>query len=355
MERLKSTLTTEVTLPYIFELEEAIELSGFSGFIPITFISDMIAVAMSKLLAVELEDTEYIQQLKTLIRFVQSPMVDTMLIIKLLGQKRDLRQIEKYAISKQAFNMQKVSSSYNYSFDIKKIPDNIKQLLDITTDHEDEIEKLPEEIINILTISSGYGRFIKTSSTYRSTSTQMASYGDIIRIPKHKYIDPLFQYKFSVKGYEYSTDELYTVPGDNLVVGFFIGTYTSSHTIKSLLKLLGALVLQHGVEKNVTVYSFYGESHNKKVLKDINDIIDYFAAPFQLKMYSVDNTASLNTMITENKGSEIIFMPNIRKDCAILPNNTGLCKVNIVSFLGSNYNIKYANICKQTGGIFTTI
>jgi hypothetical protein len=183
----------------------------------------------------------------------------------------------------------------------------------------------------------------------------MESYGDIVKIPKHKYIDPLFDYKFAVKSYNYMTDNLINIQGDRLIVGYYIGSYVNNHPIKSILKLLGSVVLQYGSAKQVIVYSFYGDSYKKTVLKNSIDIIKFFNEPLQLKIFSIDNTNALNTMISENRGDEIIFMPNIRKDCSIYPGNAGLCKINILSFAGSHYNVKFSSICKQTGGIFITI
>jgi len=355
MKRLQSTLIADVLLPYEFELNEAIEFAGLTGYIPYTFISDLVAIATCKTLDIDIKDTEYTQQLYSLIKFVQKPLVDTILVVKLLGQKYDLRAIEHYAISKSSFSFEKLPFSFNYPFELKNIPDNVKELLNITEDHEAGIEELSEEVINILTITNGYGKFIKTSSVYTSAPSKMETYGDIIKVPKHKYVDPLFDYKFSIKAYDYLTDNLINVNGDKLIIGYYIGPYVSSHPIRAILKLLGSIVFQYGVDKKVVVYSFFNDSYKKVQLTNSQDILDFFSSPIQLKMFSIDNTLALNTMISENRGDEIIFMPNITKDCSIYPGNAGLCKINILSFTGSSYNIKFSNICKQTGGIFTTI
>ncbi len=355
MNRLRSTLISNINLPYEFELDEAIEFAGLTGYIPYVFICDLVAVATCKVLNIAIPDTEYAYKLYELVRFVQKPLVDTILIVKLLGQKYNLREIEKYAEKQAIFDLENISASFNYPFELKDISSDVKELLNITEDFEKEIEKLPDEVINILTITSGYGDFIKTSSLYTASPTKMESYGDIVRIPKHKYIDPLFDYKFSVKAYDYMTDHLININGDKLIIGYYIGPYISKHPITAILKLLGAIVLQYGNKKSVIVYSFYNDIYEKITLNSTADIIDYFSKPQQLKIFSINNTTALNTMISENRGDEIIFMPNINRDCAIYPGNAGLCKINILSFTGSKYNIKFANICKQTGGIFTTI
>jgi len=355
MNRLRSTLISNVNLPYEFELDDAIEFAGLTGYIPYVFICDLVAVATCKVLKIDIPDTEYAQTLYSLIKFIQKPLIDTILVVKMIGQKYNLRKIEEYAERKSGFNIDEIPFSFNYPFELKDIPQDIRILLNITDDHVNNIEKLPDEIVNILTITSGYGDFIKSSSIYTASYTKMESYGDIVKIPKHKYIDPLFDYKFSVKAYDYMTEHLVNVNGDKLIIGYFIGSYVSKHPIRAVLKLLGSIILQYGDKKQIVVYKFYGNTHDKTVLSSSEDIIKYFGAPQQLKVFPTDNTQALNTMISENRGDEVIFLPNIEKDCAIYPGNAGLCKVNILSFTGSKYNIKFANICKQTGGIFLTI
>ena len=56
-----------------------------------------------------------------------------------------------------------------------------------------------------------------------------------------------------------------------------------------------------------------------------------------------------------NKGSEVLYMPNIKNNCTIQSGMRSFCKVNIISLVKSSFNMQYSNICKQTNGIFLTI
>jgi len=97
MKRLRSTLISDISLPYEFELDNAIEFAGLSGFIPITFLTDLIAVSTAQLLGITIEHSEYVEQLISIVKLVQRPLADSVLLVKVLGAYRDLRLIEKYA------------------------------------------------------------------------------------------------------------------------------------------------------------------------------------------------------------------------------------------------------------------
>lgn len=355
--RLPSTLSVDLQLPSNNILQQSFEKVGWNGYVPINFFSLIANMVKCKLLSITPELTAlYEVPLWDLVVSSKTNLwlENSLKIVKVIGANRDLRIIERFIVDRHEFEMQQIPFSFNYSFDINSLDSNTRQLLHITQNHEDNLEKLPEDVIHILTIASGYGQFIKTSKTNVTDYAQMTTYGDIVKVSKHNLASPLFDYKFAIKSYDISHETEVLVHSKELVLGYFVGSSIGGFTVQSIIKLLGALMLEHKTP-NITIYSFYGDYYDKVTITDYQSFVDYFSTPKQLKLYPINNTKALQSMIMENKGSELVFLPNPMNDCSILPGHIGLCKINIISFTESVYNIKYASICKRTHGLFLTI
>jgi len=267
-----------------------------------------------------------------------------------------IRIIESYAKENIALQMDNIGFSFNYKFDIKDISTSTQKLLNISKKQIQEIDSLSDAIIDILTIANGLGSFLKTSKQITTVSKTMNSYGDIIKVNKHILADPLFKYKFSIKAYDVPKESLITNKSNKIVVGYFLGNYKRQGIVSILLKLLGTILLNNYTKGiKIIIYSFYADTYLKKELLTEADIIDYFSSPKQLKLFAINNTKSLETMIVENSGDDIVFLPNILGDCQIRNGISGTNRVNIISVKEAEYNLQYANVCKKTGGTFITI
>lgn len=360
MKTFKSIYLDNGLVPDDSLIYNALEDVGYEGFLPKTFIADLLIVSKYKLLRVEVPQTvsEYIYSIYKIIDSVNiSKWVrDTMYLLKRIGQKYNFRTIESYARKGTNFDLSDISFSFNYVFDIKEINKEVQKLLNISDAQIQEMERLPDDIIDALTIANGLGSFLKTSKRIVADNKQMTSYGDITKIHKHAFADPLFKYKFSIKAYDLDTESIITNKSNRIVIGYFFGNYKRQGIVNILVKILGVIVLNNyikGIE--IIVYSFYADSYTKVELHSVNEVIDYFSSPKQLKIFSINNSKSLESMILENPGDDIIFLPNVLNSCYVDNNMSGSNRVNIISVVESNYNLQYSNVCKKTGGTFLTI
>lgn len=357
MNRLISSLPHKFMLPFYYNMNDQLERIEWNKYVPYKFIADSLVVTRDILLHNDnTERSEYYNAILAL--FSNTRLVnwvaDTLRVLKEISTVKDLRVIEDYASTKTAFDLQEVNASFNYVFDFASVDKNIKILLGITEAQELELEELDADLVEILTIASSYGSMIKTSKSLQTTTKQMTSYSDVNRITKANLASPLFMYKFSLKLYNINQETPITIDGDHIILGYFLSNRVENKSMQTILKLLGTLLLTHDKPK-ITIYSFYGGSYNKDDLYTKEEIISYFSAPKQLMLYPIDNSVALQTLIIENKGKELIFLPNVKADCVLLPVHTGLCKINILSYNSSKYNLKYSTICKRTNGIFLTI
>ena len=366
MKKFESTFLDNSILPSDSLIYNALIDVGYEGFIPKTFIADLLILSKYKLLVnnlsnVMFSNTSKIDYFKSLCSIIESSNIlhwvrDTMYIVKKVGKKCNLRTIENYAKNGLPFDLSNIPSSFNYQFDIKSITSEVQQLLNITKSQYEEIEKLPEDIIEILTIANGLGSFLKTSKQIVSKSKQMSSYGDITKIHKHLYADPLFKYKFSIKSYDIDSDAVVTRNSNKIVIGYYFGNYQRQGLIGILIKLLGTIVLNNFTEGvKIIIYSFYIDTYSKKELSSVEEVIEYFSGPKQLKLFSISNTLALENMINENPGDDIILLPNILNGCYLSNSISGSNRVNIISVSECQYNLQYSNVCKKTGGTFLTL
>jgi len=341
----------------IFENLEAI---GYTGYIPKVFITDLLIVSRYKLLHLNFKtDTEYKESLSEIVDSMRLKywLKDILNLIKNLSKKYNLRTIELYATKGEGFKQDEIPFSNNYPFELSEINASIIEFLNITKNQLDEIERLPEAVIKILTIASGLGNFIKTSFQPSLVEAEMDKYGDITKVRKSVYVDPLFKYRLVTKGYDTNKDTIKTVYSKRLVAGFFLNNFSPELPAPLLLKLLGTILLSMLntlKEIDIVVYSFYGTSYEKFKLNSIEDIIKTFSKAFQLKLFPIDNSESLEIMMKENPGSEVLYILNVNKPCNLKITNTG-CKINLISSITSKFNNQYLNICKQSQGTLVTI
>jgi len=337
-----------------------LETIGYFGFIPKEFLTDLLIVSRYKLLSMKInKPSKYIQSLIDIINSykINNWIKDTIKLFGKLEKKYNLRILNICAITDEVPNLELITKSFNYKFDISSIPNSIITFLKISENQLKEIEKLPEEIITILTLASGTGNFIKTSISYKTIKTPMRNYSDIVRIPKSKFADPLFEYKLTTKQYNINSETTVTTKSDKLVVGFFLNNFSPELPASIILKLLGVILL-YMVEEiskvNVVLYSFFEDSYDKMIINSIEDIIKIFSIPFQLKLFPINNSNALEIMMTENSGADIVFVVNNKADCFLKVKNSGT-RVNLISSKTSKFNIRYSTICKQTNGVFLTI
>jgi len=301
---------------------------------------------------------EYVGSIHKIVRsnHIMHWVRDTMQLVKRIGEKHDLRLINEYACKCRKIIVDDFGKSFNYTFDIHQIDANVRTLLNITPDQLLQIEKIPDDVIQVLTIANGLGSFLKTSKRIVAEYKQMNSYGDITKIHKHCFADPLFNYKFSIKAFDLDTDAVIQHKSNKIVIGYFFGNYKRQGLLNILLKLLGAIVLNNFTDGiKIVIYSFLADTYSKKELQSVEEVIDYFSNPKQLKLFSINNSKALETMIVENPGDDIIYLPNILSSCYVSNSISGSNRVNIISVLECTYNLQYSNVCKKTGGTFLTI
>jgi len=348
------------TIPDDGIIYSELDAIGYSGYIPKEFLADLLIISKHKLLNTNvLINTLYVQSLIDIISTYKITywVKDTIKLLNKLGNKYNLRVLNTCALVGDTPNFDIINKSFNYKFDINTIPNSIITFLKITNNQLKEIEKLPEELITILTLASGTGNFVQTSISYKIEKTPMRQYGDITKIAKSKFADPLFKYKFSTKSYRFNTEIKTMTKSNKLVVGFFLNNFSPEFPASLILKLLGVILL-YMVEEimniDITLYSFFGDEYDKIEMKSIEDIIRIFSIPFQLKLFPINNSNALEIMMIENSGADIVFVVNTKADCFLKIKNSGT-RVNLISSKDSKFNIKYSTVCKQTNGAFLVI
>ena len=363
MKHTKTFISTYLNNDFIPEdsiIYNTLDEIGFNGFIPKNFIADLLIISKYKLLKLKMPDlnNEYINSIYEIINSldITNWVYDTLYFLKRISNKYNLRTIEAYANAGNKVKLTDIDFSYNYVFDLTNVNEHMQKLFNISDAQMQEIEKLPEDIVDVLTIANSVGSFLKTSKTIVSSNKQMTTYGDIVKIHKHMFADPLFKYKFSIKAYDLDIDTITTHKSNKIIIGYFFGNYKRQGITEILIKLLGAIVLNNYTEGiEIIVYSFFMDTYQKEELHTIDEIIRYFSSPKQLKLFLIDNSKSLETMITENLGNDIVFIPNILGSCHLKDNLSGTNRVNIISVKESDYNLQYANVCKKTKGTFLII
>jgi len=333
---------------------------GYEGYIAKTFLSDLLLFSKLYLMKIEYEDKSKYAELMIKLIFDNSIRLwleDSIKLYVELSTRYDLRILESIAISNKEFNLNEIEHSYNYVFDIHNINLDVQLLLDITEDHLNEIDKLPDNIIKILQLSSGYGNFINTAISTTTATDKMRKYGDVIKIAKHKFVDPLFDLKFATKSYNISSEQEITHKSSKLVIGYFLNAFAASMPGNILLRTLGAILLnsvQNNSNIDVHIYELYGaNSYNKINLKSIDQIIEFFKQDKQLELFPADNSV-INKMIKYHPNSDIIFIPNIHSYCDVKVSFAS-SRINIISSNLSKFNKNFENICKSSGGTFLVL
>jgi hypothetical protein len=359
MKTFKSLYLNNELIPDDYLIYSALEYVGYEKFVPKHFVADLLVLAKMKLLGINyVTNNQYLLSVKNIVETntIAAWIKDTTQILLRISEKYDLRVIEKYAISGDDLDFSIIKSSFNYVFDIERVPENVAKLLNITAAQRLEIIKLSDEVIEVLTIANGLGRFLKTSKQIVSAEKSMNSYGDIVKVHKHNFADPLFKYKFSIKEYDLDYDIMRVKHSDKIIIGYFFSTYKRAAITEILLKLLGVIAItNYNKGMKIIIYSFLLDTYSKKELNSVEELISYFSQPKQLKLFHINNTKAIETMIKENPGDDIVYLPNILGDCYLNNNLSGTNRVNIISVKESDYNIHYSNVCKKTGGTLITL
>jgi len=333
------------------------EFYGYDGYIAKTFLSDLLYA--SKLFILQFKpdnSTRYNIIINKIIstNSIKDWIQDTIKLYIVISTKYDLRVLENYARNREGFNLKDIRFSFNYSFDIKNINPGVQLLLNISVNELEEIDKLPEDVVKILQMSTGYGNFIKTSTSYITVHKSMQKYGDIIKIKKFKFADYLFDYKFALKSYNINSTKEVVHKSNKLVIGYFLSAFAKSMPEYIILKVLGSIILNYVQDEdsiNVHIYELHGtKSYNKVILNTEKEIISYFKQDKQLELFPSDNSV-INDMIMQNPSADIVFIPNIHANCT-LTTTAAVGKINILSSHYSKFNNRFRDICKSTGGTF---
>lgn len=359
MKTFKSLYLDNSTVPEDSIIFDGLTEVGYDGFLPKTFIADLLIISKSKLFGIETPIcNEYVDSMVRLFNGIEISkwVKDTLYYFKRIAQNYDLRIIESFATNNTEINLSDIKFSYNYAFDIKELNSYTKQLLNISDEHVEELERLSDDVVEVLTIANGLGSFLKTSKRIVSSNKQMTKYGDITKLKKHVLVDPLFQYKYTMKEYDVDVESVVTHKSNKIVVGYFFGNYKRQGIVNMLIKLLGSILLNnYSDDISVIIYSFLADTYVKEELNTVEEIIDYFSSPKQLKLFSINNSKALRTMVTENPGDDIIFLPNVKGACYINSDISGRNRVNMISVKESSKNMQYSTVCTKTGGTFITI
>ena len=358
MRRLRSQRNQSLNniLPSEAYVEVELDNIGYNRFVPYTFLADLLIIAKHQLLELTLEETKYNTALLNMLNSfgIKKWVIDTVKVLKELSIKYNLREFEEIATGADV-DFNKVSRSFNYKFDLKNINSDIQNLLDITEEEIKELKEMDNEVIDILTLANGNGNFFSNKMDFHQLEDKpMSSYGEITKIKKHKYADPLFNYRYAVKGFDVDEEVTKEVKADNLIIGMFLSNWIGVKEFKMIMRLLGVLALQFDNPK-VIVYDFVTSSYEKHVLESKEDIIRFFKSPMQLKIFPVPNNKMVDTLVQENPGSEIVFLPNPEMGLGTDAINLKGCRINMISIRKSKYNQSYKNICSKTGGDFIIV
>ena len=357
MKRLKGSRDNcDIALPSVDYVAVELDDVGYNKFIPETFLADMLLTSKLLLQHIEITNDYYKQIAQLLDSFkIKSWVEDTVKVLKLLSERYDLREFERYALGEKDIKLEDVGASFNYPFELDDISEDVQLLLNISDDQMKEIEEIPENVVDVLTIATGIGKFGQTRAIHQNTEmTSMSRYGEITKVKHHHFADPLFHYKFAVKAYDVDRDVTQAVKAKRLVLAFFFDNATNMQTVSGLLKLLGVLAVTSETPELV-VYELYNDTYVKTTLHSKEEIIKYFKSPFQRRLFSIDNNKILKSIAGENPGSQIVFVPNTGNTM-----NTGIqdlagCSINVIAPKVGPYNKNYQDVCRKTRGKFITL
>jgi len=333
---------------------------GYNRYISKSIIADLIIA--SRIILLDIRYLPLDNYEKSILEFVsinrRFPVIRGAIELYVILSKRyDLRILESSKNSK-AFDMKNIAKSFNYTFKIKEIPLEVQILLDITEDQLNELEELPDDIIEVLMLANEFGKSFKSHISYNMIEYQMQNYGDIMKINKYKFSDPLFTYKFSTKQYFINSESSTEHYANELIFAYFFDSIYDNHTITLLVKLFGVIAIQEKLRNDdikIIIYELAGPAHLTKIeIDSLRDIIKYFKEPKQLKLFPLDNNKVLRNLSNAHLHANIIFLLDNKRTCypSSVVNNT---KVNIIANKTSKYLLQYANVCKKTNGLFVTI
>ena len=357
MKRLKSSRDNcDIALPSVDYVAVELDDVGYNKFIPETFLADMLLTSKLLLQHIEITDDYYKQIAQLLDSFkIKSWVEDTVKVLKLLSERYDLREFERYALGEKDLKLEDVGASFNYPFELDSISEDVQLLLNISDEQMNEIEELPEDVVDVLTIATGIGKFGQTRAIHQNTeATPMSRYGEIAKVKHHHFADPLFHYKFAVKAYDVDRDVTQSVKAKRLVLAFFFDNVINMQKVSRLLKLLGVLAITSDAPELV-VYELYNDTYVKTELFSKEEIIRYFKSPFQRRLFSISNNKLLKRITSENPGSQVVFIPNTSDTLTTSITSLAGCSINVIAPRVGPYNKNYQNVCRKTRGKFITL
>jgi hypothetical protein len=340
------------------QIEAAMHSRDYNRYMPVTLYHDMLIIAKFKLLGMEdkLPNNDYVNKLKDVIKLKDGNgyIVDVFNTIAEMSKRYDLRKFEKIARmgSDDQLDFEDTENPvFNYNFELDVIDDNVAALLDISEEQLQEIEELPEDVEQILTMANYYGAFMKTKEeSYIGESRPMENYGDVTKIGYYKFSDPMFNFKFAVKAYETPIESKVDRGADTMVIGYFLYA-VAQHSYKTILKLLGLLALEFK-GGTILIYDFLGNTYDKHVLSNKEEIVDFFKSQRQPRLFSSNNEYMLEVMAKENPGADIVFFPNVNEGCVVDINRLNGCKINfIIPYANENFKDYEATGLKTNGNI----
>ncbi len=342
-------------------IEDELELIDYEGYIPIKVLTDLINIASHHIInedayLAEKIPSMYVDSLISLFcklntsihSKTNSPVhvaVEVLMMMDL--HSIDLRMLEE--VREEISTVQEcVRQTFNYKFDIGKLPESIIEFLNISDAQVEQSEKLPEDLIEVLNFNNEIGRSLFPSRIVSETKYgQMKSYGQIGKTNLTKMSRPDFYSKFAVKDLDVKNTVDTVMHGKKLIVGLSTNIRLKDH-ISLIFKLLGVLVLTNeaaGYNNEIIVYLDTGSNIEQYSSKDSPTL---FRSSFQLSMFNRDNSDFLNWITFNNSNSSILFIPIFDKPCAV--SSIHGCRINMIIPKNSNMKGRYNYTCSKTGG-----
>lgn len=371
MKKYVSALTnshSQYILPTDSVIDEALELSDYEGYVPVGFVRDLINIASHYVIADNANESikipsDYITSVINLVyklntsihNKTNSPVyIATSIIKKLHDSGMDFRLLEAYRESGLTID-ESYRKTYNYKFDIGELSTAIIKFLGITDDQLYEIERLPEEIINILNFTNDVSESLFPSSIITTTEyDQMKSYGQVTKTNLTKLPRPDFMSKFATKSIDVKSYKDRVVHGKKLIVGMSTNAKLGNY-LQLIYKLIGALILTHkqnGIKNEVILYVDMG---NEIKRLELSDSVELLKGSFQLSMFNRSNSEFLSHITFQEPNSTILFVPIFDQACALSSTSLNGCRINMLVPEQSTMLKRYRYMSSKTGGQVITI
>ena len=353
MKQFKSTRLSQFNnlLPSDAVIQGYIEANDYWGYIPMTFLADLLIVSKAHIQSIKLPETEYVRIIEDILEpfNIIYWLQDTTEAFIKLSRKMDFRVLDSVALNCAPVTTS-IPRSFNYAFDISSINPAVIDMLGLTSDQLREIEELPPDIAKVLTLANKFGDgFYKRTTNSITIEKPMEAISELVKIGYHKLADALFGYKLATKAYNVDVETTSIERADTMVIGYLLNVI-NPEKYRAVLNLLAVLVVDYAMPK-IKVYDFIGD--DDYLLKEFNipyEAADYLISQTQLKLFRPTNEAMLETLAMQNPGAEVLFVPDHGRGCKVDPNMLRGCRVNVILDDNSRHANDFRSIANSTGG-----